>query len=106
MGSDSEIELNPVVLLRAYAVGIFPMAESADDDSLAWFDPLVFEKAGAAAATVQAKREQHERYSGRRQEKEKVARGLQRHDHQDGLAGIADLRKEGRGMAREQEGDQ
>ena len=34
------------------------------------------------------------------------ARGLQRHDHQDGLAGIADLRKEGRGMAREQEGDQ
>ena len=39
MGSDSKIELNPVVLLRAYAVGIFPMAESAVDDRLAWFDP-------------------------------------------------------------------
>jgi serine/threonine protein kinase len=46
--------------------------------SSARFDPIVFERAGAAAATVQAKREQHERYSTRRQEKEKVARGLQR----------------------------
>ncbi len=46
--------------------------------SSARFDPIVFERAGAALATVQAKREQHERYGGRRQEKEKVARGLQR----------------------------
>jgi len=33
------IELTPELLLRAYSVGIFPMAESATDDSLAWFDP-------------------------------------------------------------------
>jgi leucyl/phenylalanyl-tRNA--protein transferase len=34
-----EIALTPSLMLRAYAVGIFPMAESADDDRLAWFDP-------------------------------------------------------------------
>jgi len=34
-----EIALTPALLLRAYAVGIFPMAGSADDDTLAWFDP-------------------------------------------------------------------
>jgi leucyl/phenylalanyl-tRNA--protein transferase len=34
-----EIDLTPELLLRAYAIGIFPMAESADDDRLSWFDP-------------------------------------------------------------------
>ncbi len=34
-----EIALTPDLMLRAYAVGIFPMAESVDDDRLAWFDP-------------------------------------------------------------------
>ena len=34
-----EIVLTPALLLRAYAVGIFPMAQSASDDRLAWFDP-------------------------------------------------------------------
>lgn len=34
-----EIALTPALLLRAYAVGIFPMAQSASDDRLAWFDP-------------------------------------------------------------------
>jgi len=38
MGND-DIELTPALLLRAYAVGIFPMAQSAEDDRLAWFDP-------------------------------------------------------------------
>ncbi len=33
------IELNAQLLLRAYAVGIFPMAESADSADLYWFDP-------------------------------------------------------------------
>ncbi|HYD65952.1 leucyl/phenylalanyl-tRNA--protein transferase [Azospirillum sp.] len=33
------IELNATLLLRAYAAGIFPMAESADSDDLYWFDP-------------------------------------------------------------------
>src|ERR1700710_1498422 len=32
-------EITPQVLLRAYACGIFPMAESADDPSLFWVEP-------------------------------------------------------------------
>ena len=32
--------LNPDLLLRAYAAGIFPMAESADDPELFWVDPI------------------------------------------------------------------
>lgn len=31
--------LDSMLLLRAYASGIFPMAESADSDGLYWFDP-------------------------------------------------------------------
>jgi leucyl/phenylalanyl-tRNA--protein transferase len=34
-----EIELTPELILRAYAVGIFPMAQSAAEERLAWFDP-------------------------------------------------------------------
>ncbi|MCV6574557.1 MAG: leucyl/phenylalanyl-tRNA--protein transferase [Cohaesibacter sp.] len=37
--SDSDIIITPQLLLRAYAAGIFPMAESADDDSLMWIEP-------------------------------------------------------------------
>jgi leucyl/phenylalanyl-tRNA---protein transferase len=33
------IGLTPEVLLKAYACGIFPMAENADDPALFWFDP-------------------------------------------------------------------
>jgi leucyl/phenylalanyl-tRNA--protein transferase len=36
---NGEIDLTPELMLRAYAVGIFPMAQSADDERLAWFDP-------------------------------------------------------------------
>jgi leucyl/phenylalanyl-tRNA--protein transferase len=36
MGTD----LTPDLLLRAYAAGIFPMAESADDPELYWVDPV------------------------------------------------------------------
>jgi leucyl/phenylalanyl-tRNA---protein transferase len=32
-------ELTPDLLLRAYACGIFPMAESADDPALHWYEP-------------------------------------------------------------------
>jgi leucyl/phenylalanyl-tRNA--protein transferase len=32
-------EITPEVLLRAYACGIFPMSESADDPSLFWVEP-------------------------------------------------------------------
>jgi leucyl/phenylalanyl-tRNA---protein transferase len=33
------IALSPALLLRAYAAGIFPMAESAEDPELFWVDP-------------------------------------------------------------------
>jgi leucyl/phenylalanyl-tRNA--protein transferase len=33
------IALSPAILLRAYAAGIFPMAEAADDPDLFWVDP-------------------------------------------------------------------
>jgi leucyl/phenylalanyl-tRNA--protein transferase len=33
------IEITPDILLRAYAAGIFPMAESAEDTSLFWVEP-------------------------------------------------------------------
>ena len=31
--------LTPEILLRAYAVGLFPMAETADDPDVFWVDP-------------------------------------------------------------------
>src|SRR6516225_8240991 len=41
MGSPSSltIEITPQVLLKAYACGIFPMAESAEDPTLYWIEP-------------------------------------------------------------------
>jgi leucyl/phenylalanyl-tRNA--protein transferase len=41
MGSRSNltIEITPEVLLKAYACGIFPMAESAHDPTLYWIEP-------------------------------------------------------------------
>jgi len=35
------IELTPELLLRAYTIGIFPMAESASNDELYWLDPEI-----------------------------------------------------------------
>lgn len=32
-------EISPEILLRAYSIGLFPMAESADDPTLFWVDP-------------------------------------------------------------------
>jgi len=37
--SDVILEITPHVLLKAYACGIFPMAESADDPGLYWIEP-------------------------------------------------------------------
>ncbi|MEP3276129.1 MAG: leucyl/phenylalanyl-tRNA--protein transferase [Stappiaceae bacterium] len=34
------MEITPQVLLKAYACGIFPMAESADDPGLHWIEPV------------------------------------------------------------------
>ena len=41
MGSPSNltIEITPQVLLKAYACGIFPMAEGAEDPTLYWIEP-------------------------------------------------------------------
>jgi leucyl/phenylalanyl-tRNA--protein transferase len=36
---DADFEITPEVLLKAYACGIFPMAENADDPSLFWVEP-------------------------------------------------------------------
>ncbi|MEM8754708.1 MAG: leucyl/phenylalanyl-tRNA--protein transferase [Pseudomonadota bacterium] len=35
----AELELTPSLLLRAYAAGVFPMADSADADEVLWIDP-------------------------------------------------------------------
>src|SRR5436309_335961 len=35
----SHVEITPEVLLKAYACGIFPMAESAEDPALYWIEP-------------------------------------------------------------------
>jgi leucyl/phenylalanyl-tRNA--protein transferase len=37
--SDIEVEITPEVLLKAYACGIFPMAETAEDPGLYWIEP-------------------------------------------------------------------
>lgn len=37
--SELLIEITPKVLLKAYACGIFPMAESADDPAVYWVEP-------------------------------------------------------------------
>ena len=37
--SDFIVEITPQVLLKAYACGIFPMAESAEDPALYWIEP-------------------------------------------------------------------
>jgi leucyl/phenylalanyl-tRNA---protein transferase len=36
---DHVVEITPEVLLKAYACGIFPMAESAEDPALYWIEP-------------------------------------------------------------------
>jgi leucyl/phenylalanyl-tRNA--protein transferase len=37
--TDFSLDITPQVLLKAYACGIFPMAESADDPGLFWIEP-------------------------------------------------------------------
>lgn len=38
-GKDTRIEVTADILLRAYACGIFPMAESSTDESMFWVEP-------------------------------------------------------------------
>jgi leucyl/phenylalanyl-tRNA--protein transferase len=39
MSRRDRVEITPDILLKAYACGIFPMAESADDPGLFWVEP-------------------------------------------------------------------
>ena len=39
MHGGGRIEITPEILLKAYAAGIFPMAEDADDPALFWVEP-------------------------------------------------------------------
>ncbi|WP_375466014.1 leucyl/phenylalanyl-tRNA--protein transferase [uncultured Methylobacterium sp.] len=39
MHDDARVEITPEILLKAYAAGIFPMAEDADDPTLYWVEP-------------------------------------------------------------------
>ncbi len=39
MSGQQMVTLTPELLLRAYAAGVFPMAESAHSDTIYWFDP-------------------------------------------------------------------
>ena len=41
--TDSEPLITPSLVLKAYSVGLFPMAESADDPDLIWIDPVTGE---------------------------------------------------------------
>jgi leucyl/phenylalanyl-tRNA--protein transferase len=58
------VEITPEVLLKAYACGIFPMAESADDPAIYWIEPEQrgiipldgFRVPGRLARTVRAER--------------------------------------------------
>jgi leucyl/phenylalanyl-tRNA--protein transferase len=58
------VEITPEVLLKAYACGIFPMAESAEDPALYWIEPEqrgiipldTFHVPGRLARTVRAER--------------------------------------------------
>ena len=58
------VEITPEVLLKAYACGIFPMAESAEDPALYWIEPEqrgvipldCFHVAGRLARTVRSER--------------------------------------------------
>ncbi|MDY8110642.1 leucyl/phenylalanyl-tRNA--protein transferase [Fulvimarina sp. 2208YS6-2-32] len=39
-GGGQDYRITPAILLKAYACGIFPMAESADDPNIFWVDPV------------------------------------------------------------------
>lgn len=41
MAGYSRLDITPEILLRAYAAGIFPMAEDADDPGLFWVEPQI-----------------------------------------------------------------
>ena len=48
------VEITPEVLLKAYACGIFPMAESAEDPTIHWREPA--ERLASRAISKQPRR--------------------------------------------------
>ena len=38
-GDADELDLTPALALRAYSIGVFPMAERSDSDAIYWIDP-------------------------------------------------------------------
>ncbi len=61
-------EITPEILLRAYAAGLFPMAESADDPGLFWVEPEergVFPLDGLIVSRSLAKTVRSDRYEVR-----------------------------------------
>ena len=58
--------LTPQTLLRAYSIGLFPMAEGADDPSLFWLDPElrgIFPLDGMVVSTSLAKTVRRDRFA-------------------------------------------
>ncbi len=58
--------ITPQILLRAYAIGLFPMAEGADDPELFWLDPErrgVFPLDGMVVSRSLAKTVRQDRFS-------------------------------------------
>lgn len=40
-GDDPHGQITPEILLKAYSIGLFPMAENADDPSIFWIEPEI-----------------------------------------------------------------
>lgn len=58
--------ITPQILLRAYSMGLFPMAEGADDPSLFWLDPEfrgIFPLGGMVVSTSLAKTVRRDRFA-------------------------------------------
>ena len=63
-----KLEITPDVLLRAYSIGLFPMAESAHDPNLFWVDPAergIFPLDGLLVTRSLAKTVRSDRYEVR-----------------------------------------
>lgn len=61
----SPLTLTPDILVRAYSIGLFPMAEKADDDRLFWVDPEergIFPLDGITVSTSLAKTVRADRF--------------------------------------------
>ena len=66
--SRNGIEISPDILLRAYSIGLFPMAESAHDTNLFWVDPEergIFPLEGLTVSRSLAKTIRQDRYEVR-----------------------------------------